>query len=184
MRSPPEQRYRCAIASASPDHQHNGRRCAMSYLSKHGTQRLPQWLPLPGQVRNSAGGHAWAVDVWTRLRRFLVLGSEGGSYYASEWKLTRENAKAVEEAVREYRQRAGVTHRDLLRLSHPAARVGAGNPTVEVSDGHARLFEWIVRGGDTAGLPRVVEGFARAQSAATPAEAASLVREFRLPREA
>ena len=45
----------------------------MSYLSKHGTQRLPQWLPLPGQVRNSAGGHAWAVDVWTRLRRFLVL---------------------------------------------------------------------------------------------------------------
>ena len=69
----------------------------MSYLSKHGTQRLPQWLPLPGQVRNSAGGHAWAVDVWTRLRRFLVLGSEGGSYYASEWKLTRENAKAVEE---------------------------------------------------------------------------------------
>ena len=27
-------------------------------------------------------GHAWAVDDWTRLRRFLILGSEGGSYYA------------------------------------------------------------------------------------------------------
>src|SRR5581483_11668434 len=49
----------------------------------------------------SAGGHAWTVDVWARLRRFLVLGSEGGSCYASEARLTRENARAVEAAVRE-----------------------------------------------------------------------------------
>jgi 60 kDa SS-A/Ro ribonucleoprotein len=252
----------------------------MSYLSKHGTRPVPQWLPLAGQVANSTGGHAWAVDVWTRLRRFLVLGSEGGSYYASEWALTRENAKAVEDAVREdgvrtvaeivavsregrapkndpalyalalaagvgdddtrkaalaalpqvartgthlfqfaafvdgfrgwgrslrravarwyadqpaealayqavkYRQRSGVSHRDLLRLSHPARRVGAGNPTVGVTDDQARIFEWIVRGGDTAGLPGILEGFDRAQSATTAAEAAALVREYRLPREA
>jgi 60 kDa SS-A/Ro ribonucleoprotein len=39
------------------------------------------------------------VDEWTRLRRFLILGSEGGSYYASERKLTHENAQAVERAV-------------------------------------------------------------------------------------
>ena len=25
----------------------------MSYLSKHGTRRVPQWLPLAGQVANS-----------------------------------------------------------------------------------------------------------------------------------
>jgi len=73
----------------------------MSYLKRHGTRRVPQWAPLPDQAPNSAGGFAWAVDVWTRLRRFLVLGSEGGSYYASEWTLTRENAQAVEECVRE-----------------------------------------------------------------------------------
>ena len=30
-----------------------------------------------------------------------------------------------------YRQREGMTHRDLLRLAHPAGRVGAGNPTLE-----------------------------------------------------
>ena len=66
----------------------------MSYLKRHGTRRVPQWVPLPGQGPNSAGGFAWAVDAWTRLRRFLVLGSEGGSYYASEWSLTRENAQA------------------------------------------------------------------------------------------
>src|SRR5688500_11498925 len=73
----------------------------MSYLKRLRTRRVPQWAPLPGQVPNSAGGHAWAVDMWTRLRRFLVLGSEGGSYYASEWTLTRENAQAVEQCVRE-----------------------------------------------------------------------------------
>ena len=73
----------------------------MSYLQRHGTRRVPQSVPLPGQAPNSARGFAWTVDVWTRLRRFLVLGSEGGSYYASEWSLTRENAKAVEECVRE-----------------------------------------------------------------------------------
>jgi 60 kDa SS-A/Ro ribonucleoprotein len=57
----------------------------------------PQALPIPGsnQVPNSAGGYAWAVDDWMRLDRFLVLGSEGGSYYASEPKLARANAEAV-----------------------------------------------------------------------------------------
>src|SRR5204863_8891956 len=83
-----------------------------------------------------------------------------------------------------YRQRLGVTHRDLLRLSHPARRVGSGNPELDVSDEHARLFEWIVRGGSADGLPRLVEGFVRAQEAASPRASASLVREFRLPREA
>ena len=38
-----------------------------------------------------------------------------------------------------------------------------------MSDEHARLFEWIVRGGETDGLPRLVEGFVRAQEAATSA---------------
>ena len=36
----------------------------MAYLQRHGTRRLPQWLPLRGQVRNSTGGHAWDVGIW------------------------------------------------------------------------------------------------------------------------
>jgi 60 kDa SS-A/Ro ribonucleoprotein len=252
----------------------------MSYLQRHGTRGVPQWVPLPGQAPNSAGSFTWTIDAWTRLRRFLVLGSEGGSYYASEWSLTRENAKAVEECVREdgvravaeivrvsregrapkndpalyalalasglgdletrraalealprvartgthlfqfalfvegfrgwgrslrravgrwyaaqpvdalayqavkYRRRGGVTHRDLLRLAHPSRRVGAGNPALDVTDEHARVFEWIVRGGSVEGLPALVEGFVRAKEAATPRETAALVREYRLPREA
>src|SRR5262245_11104156 len=73
----------------------------MSYLQRLASRRAPQSAPIPGstQVANSAGGFAWAVDDWARLRRFLILGSEGGSYYAGEWKLTRENAEAVERCL-------------------------------------------------------------------------------------
>ena len=56
-------------------------------------------IPDTAQVPNSAGGFAWAVDNFTRLERFLILGCEGGSYYASERKLTKENAKAVESCI-------------------------------------------------------------------------------------
>lgn len=68
----------------------------------YSTRQTPQSEPIPGsaQVPNSAGGYAWAVDDWVRLDRFLVLGSEGGSYYAEERKLTRENAEAVLRCVR------------------------------------------------------------------------------------
>lgn len=57
----------------------------------------PQSQPIPGstQVANSACGHSWAVDDWAHLRRFLILGSEGGSYYAGERTLTADNANAV-----------------------------------------------------------------------------------------
>ena len=252
----------------------------MSYLKRLATRAVPQTEPLQGQVPNSDVGYSWEVDDWARLHRFLVLGSEGGSYYASEWKLTRANARAVErcvagdgpravrmivatshegrapknapaifalalaaaaedEATRKaaldalpqvcrtsthlfefatfvegfrgwgrslrravgawyaaqspnalayqavkYRRREGVTHRDLLRLAHPARRVSAGNPTLGLTPEHARLFEWIVRGGDTSGLPELVDGFVRVQAATSPSEVASLVREHGLPREA
>jgi 60 kDa SS-A/Ro ribonucleoprotein len=110
---------------------------------------------------------------WGRSLRRAV-----GRWYAAQ------PVDALAYQAVKYRQRAGVTHRDLLRLAHPAQRVGAGNPTLDVSAEHARLFEWIVRGGKTDGLPRLVEGFVRAQEAATSGEAAALVREYRVPREA
>jgi len=59
-----------------------------------------QQQPLnPEQVMNSAGGYTWAVDDWTRLDRFLILGTEGGTYYASQQALTFENAQAVARCV-------------------------------------------------------------------------------------
>ena len=58
-------------------------------------RRTRQSEPLPGTVPNAAGGFAFPVDDWTRLDRFLILGSEAGSYYASPRKLTRDSAEAV-----------------------------------------------------------------------------------------
>ncbi|HMQ35804.1 MAG TPA: TROVE domain-containing protein, partial [Chloroflexaceae bacterium] len=77
----------------------------MQYLRKL-LGPMPQTEPLAGQVANSAGGYSYPVDDWARLRRFLILGSEGGSYYATERELTRENAEAVARCLAEDGARA------------------------------------------------------------------------------
>lgn len=63
----------------------------------------PQSEPIPGsdQVANSAGGFSWEVDSWTRLERFLILGSEDGTYYIGERKLTLENVKSLKKCLDE-----------------------------------------------------------------------------------
>ncbi|MEZ4301503.1 MAG: TROVE domain-containing protein, partial [Polyangiaceae bacterium] len=53
------------------------------------------------QVMNSAGGFGFALDKWSRLDRFLILGADGGTYYASERALTRDNAKVIAECLGE-----------------------------------------------------------------------------------
>lgn len=72
-----------------------------NYTKHYATKVTPQSQPIPGskQVANSAGGFSFAVDDWQRLDRFLILGSEGGSYYASEQKLTVENAESVRRCI-------------------------------------------------------------------------------------
>jgi 60 kDa SS-A/Ro ribonucleoprotein len=47
---------------------------------------------LDGQVRNNAGGYAYLIDPKQQLDRFLILGTEGGTYYVGEPRLTLENA--------------------------------------------------------------------------------------------
>ena len=86
------------------------------FLKHFSTRVTPQSEPIPGsaQVPNSAGGYAFAVDDWARLERFLILGSEGGSYYASERALTVENAQAV---VRCLEADAGRTIRTIVQVS-------------------------------------------------------------------
>ena len=61
------------------------------------TKQTPQneAIPFSQQVKNSAGGYAWAVDDWACLDRFLIIGSADGSYYAGPRKLTKENAEVV-----------------------------------------------------------------------------------------
>ena len=74
---------------------------AKNPLSQFITRTTSQTLPLPGasQVANHAGGFVFAVDEWTRLRRFLILGVDGPTYYATEQALAKENAEAVRACI-------------------------------------------------------------------------------------
>jgi 60 kDa SS-A/Ro ribonucleoprotein len=73
----------------------------MKYAKLFNKKMTPQAQPIvgAGQVANSAGGYTWAVDRWMQLDRFLILGSEGGTYYVGEQKLTQDNAKNVLSAI-------------------------------------------------------------------------------------
>lgn len=75
----------------------------MNYTKHYSARKTPQNQPIPGKdmVANSAGGFAFAVDDWARLQRFLILGSDGGTYYIGEQKLTIENAEAVLRCIKE-----------------------------------------------------------------------------------
>lgn len=48
------------------------------------------------QVKNSAGGYVFKIDDMARLRRFLILGSDVPTYYASARKLTLQNVGIVQ----------------------------------------------------------------------------------------
>lgn len=64
-------------------------------------KRTPQNRPLAGanQVKNSAGGFTWMVDKWSLLDRFLILGTENGTFYVSEKKLTERQAENCLELI-------------------------------------------------------------------------------------
>ncbi|MDR3360712.1 MAG: TROVE domain-containing protein [Bifidobacteriaceae bacterium] len=51
----------------------------------------------PGQVLNNAGGWVFDVGADQRLRRFLTLGVDGGTYYVQPRQLARDNAQVVFE---------------------------------------------------------------------------------------
>lgn len=64
-----------------------------------GVAQTPQDQAIPGReadmVVNNAGGYVFAVDDFERLRRFLILGTEGGTYYQNQQELTAQNAGVV-----------------------------------------------------------------------------------------
>jgi 60 kDa SS-A/Ro ribonucleoprotein len=65
-------------------------------LAKHvnsGTSQTEQ--ARADQVKNNAGGYVFQTTQMEQLRRFLILGSTGGSYYCSEKKLTKDNIKNI-----------------------------------------------------------------------------------------
>lgn len=65
----------------------------------------PQSQPIPGREsvmeKNNAGGYAFTADSWTRMQRFLILGSEGGTYYLGEADITKQNVDNVRACVKQ-----------------------------------------------------------------------------------
>src|SRR5678816_2299450 len=77
--------------------------------TQHVRQRVPnlastpqhEAIPGAGQIANTGGGFGWEIDKWARLNRFLILGTEGGTYYATERDITKQNYDSIRECIAE-----------------------------------------------------------------------------------
>ena len=99
----------------------------MSYLHKYSPLHPNQRQPLDErQVENSAGGYAYPVSIWTNLDRFLILGTEGGSYYAAEQDLTKVNVDSVKQCIDE----AGVQVVERIREISVSGRAPKNDPAL------------------------------------------------------
>jgi 60 kDa SS-A/Ro ribonucleoprotein len=117
------------------------------------TKSTPQSEPIPGttQVPNSAGGFAWQVDDWARLDRFLVLGSEGGTFYVGERKLTQDNAAAVARCI----AADGIRAIDRIVAISDAGRAPKNDPAIFSLAMAAKLGDEPTRRAAYAALPKV-----------------------------
>ena len=66
---------------------------ALTDINRKTTAQTEQATPT--QVENSAGGFVFEVSDKSRLERFLIIGTDGGTYYASEKAITKDNAAFV-----------------------------------------------------------------------------------------
>jgi 60 kDa SS-A/Ro ribonucleoprotein len=80
----------------------------------------------PRQVENSAGGYTFTLDDEARIRRFLVLGSDGATYYTSAKDLTKDNAQVVIRAAQNDARKLV----DILLEISLAGRAPKQNPTL------------------------------------------------------
>ena len=73
----------------------------MEALNRVLSTPTPQTEPLDErQTVNNAGGYSYKAGIWGRLRRFLVLGTEGGNYYQTERALTIDNMGVVDACIK------------------------------------------------------------------------------------
>lgn len=129
---------------------------SMKNLTGHFSTRVtPQTSPIPGReadmTANSAGGFSFKVDKWICLDRFLVLGTEGGSYYASEQTITKENATGVLECIKEDGVR--VVNR-IVEISD-AGRAPKNTPAIFALAMCAKLGDDVTRKAAYVAMPKV-----------------------------
>ena len=160
------QRFRCrrtelraarggAARRPSSGRRHNHREEGpMAYLKRITARDAPQSVPIPGstQVPNSAGGFTWAVDDWTRLRRFLVLGSEGGTLLRVGAEAHARERRRGRALHRRGRRRARSRDR---RASASAARAEERPGALRAGDGGRCSATIATRRAALDALPRV-----------------------------
>ncbi len=72
----------------------------MSYLKGHIHYEPRQNEPLDDtQAQNKAGGYVFKIDMYDAVRRFLIMGTESGTYYESERDLTKQNLDNLKAAM-------------------------------------------------------------------------------------
>lgn len=100
----------------------------MDPLRGFSTKETTQTEPIPGEgmIQNSAGGYVYEIDDFSRLLRFLILGTDGGTYYVSERKLTADNAKCVMRCI----ETDGKRTVDLIREVSVNARAPKNDPAL------------------------------------------------------
>ena len=71
-----------------------------TYLNRVIDTPAPQTEPLDDRmVPNNAGGYSYPITDALRMHRFLILGSEDGSYYQKERHLTLDNIRATKHHI-------------------------------------------------------------------------------------
>lgn len=72
--------------------------------TKDGVGITKQHRKAPGRKKqqrfNDAGGAVFKLNRWDRLMRFLVLGTEDGSYYVGEEKLVKQNSTNLKKLIK------------------------------------------------------------------------------------
>lgn len=68
----------------------------------------PQTEPVPGknQVANNAGGFGFQITPWDQMRRYLILGAEGGTYYVAEKDLLKQSYQNVLTCIKDNGRKA------------------------------------------------------------------------------
>ena len=70
----------------------------------YSSRKTSQTAPIPGRedmVKNNAGGFVFEVDKWKFLERFLIIGTETGTYYVNKNTLDKQNAENVLACIKE-----------------------------------------------------------------------------------
>ena len=117
---------------------------------------VPPSEPMAGReaemVENDAGGFVFAMGNWGRLERFLILGTEGGTYYVGERELSKANAAVVGRCLDE----DGLRVVEMIASLSGSGRAPSNEPALFALAMAASLGDEKTRRAATGALPRVV----------------------------